>query len=108
MSAKVGKCVEATDVEAVLPVQSWQEKRLRFEWAEKPSAEFLMNWNVYEGPNQMFVEDLDDTGVVVTVRWALMQQPPEKIAEYLNNWLAKCESGTWKPSGIGGRRLQTK
>ncbi len=106
--AKVGKCLDTTNVEAVLPVQTWQEKRLQFEWAEKPSAEFLMNWNFHEAPNQMFVEDITDTGIAVTVRWALMEKPPEKIAEYLNNWLAKCETASWKQSGGGGRRLQTK
>jgi len=106
MSAKVGKCLESVDVESVLPVQTWQEKRLRFEWLEKPSDKFLANWNYLQAPNQMFVEDIDETGIVVTVRWALMQQPVEKIAEYLNNWLAKCDALDFKKSGIGGRRLQ--
>lgn len=105
--AKVGRCVEATEVETVLPVQTWKEKRLRYEWVEPPSPHFLMNWNFYEGPNQMFIEDVDDLGITVTARWALMEKTPEQLAEYLNNWLAKCETGTWKPSGHGGRRLQS-
>jgi hypothetical protein len=32
MDGKVGRCVEAVDVERVLPIGTSQEKRLRFEW----------------------------------------------------------------------------
>lgn len=103
---KVGKCVEAVDVERVLPVATTTEKRLRFEWEQLPSEAFQMNWNFHMEPNQMFVERLDETGLTVTVRWGLMGQPPEKIAELINGWLEKCETGTYKRSGDGGNRLQ--
>jgi hypothetical protein len=106
MAGQVGKLVSAEDVEQVLPVGAWKEKRLRFEWVNKPSPAFLMNWNYYEAPNSMFVDDLDEAGISVTVRWGLMNQPPETIAELINNWLQQCETGAWKPSGPGGKRLQ--
>jgi hypothetical protein len=54
----------------------------------------------------MFVEELNETGLTVTVRWGLMTQPPEKIGEVINRWLEKCEAGTYKKSGGGGNRLQ--
>ncbi len=103
---KVGQCVEVVDVERVLPVATSKEKRLRFEWEQLPSEDFLMNWNFRMEPNQMFVEVLDEKGITVTVRWGLMDKPPEKIADVINRWLEQCETGTYKPSGGGGYRLQ--
>ena len=103
---KIGNCLEIRDVEHVSAVGPWQEKRLRFEWREIPSARFLMNWNYYEAPNQMFVENVDGRGIVVTVRWALMKAPPAQLAELLNRWLEQCQNLTFKKSGSGGRRLQ--
>ena len=41
MDGKVGKCVETVDVERVLPINTAQEKRLRFEWEQKPSEHFF-------------------------------------------------------------------
>ena len=78
---------------------------MRFAWETLPSKEFLMNWNQYMEPNSMFVEDVDETGITVTVRWALMNEPPEKIRERLNRWLEKVETGSFRRSGIGGRHL---
>lgn len=103
---QVGECLGVEDVEVELPVQTWQEKRLRFAWANPPSARFQMTWNQFEAPNSLFVEDLSDTALTVTARWALMKETPEQIAARVNRWLEKCETGTWKPSGQGGRRLQ--
>ena len=105
MDGKVGKCVETVDVERVLPVQTSQEKRLRFEWEQKPSENFLMSWNQYMEPNSIFVEDISDDGITVTVRWALMKEAPEQIAARLNRWLAQVEEGKFRRSGISGRHL---
>jgi hypothetical protein len=105
MAGKVGKCVEVLDVERVLPVGSAQEKRLRFEWEQEPSEKFLMTWNQDMEPNSMFVEEVNDEGITVTVRWALMKETPEQIAERLNRWLEQVEEGNFRRSGIGGRHL---
>ena len=105
MDGKVGKCVETVDVERVLPVGSAQEKRLRFEWEQKPSEHFLMTWNQAMEPNSIFVEDVNDEGVTVTVRWALMQETPGQIAARLNRWLEQVEAGNFRQSGISGRHL---
>jgi hypothetical protein len=105
MDGKVGKCVENVDVERVLPVGSAQEKRLRFEWEQKPSEKFLMTWNQDMEPNSMFIEDVNDEGITVTVRWALMKETPEQIAARLNHWLEQVEEGKFRRSGIGGRHL---
>jgi len=105
MDGKVGKCVETVDVERVLPIGSAQEKRLRFEWEQKPSEKFLMAWNQCMEPNSMFVEDVSEQGIAVTVRWALMQETPEQIAARLNRWLEQVEEGRFRQSGISGRHL---
>jgi hypothetical protein len=105
MDGKVGKCLDVTDVERVLPVGTSQEKRLRFAWEQKPSEAFLMSWNQYMEPNSVFVEDVSDEGIVVTVRWALMKETPEQIAARLNRWLAQVEEGKYRHSGISGRHL---
>jgi hypothetical protein len=105
MDGKVGKCVETVDVERVLPVGSAQEKRLRFEWEQKPSEKFLMAWNQHMEPNSIFVEDVSDEGITVTVRWALMKETPEQIAARLNRWLEQVEEGNFRPSGISGKHL---
>ena len=105
MDGKVGKCVETVDVERVLPVGSAQEKRLRFEWEQEPSEKFLMTWNQFMEPNSIFVEDVSDEGITVTVRWALMKETPEQIAARLNHWLEQVEEGKFRHSGIGGRHL---
>jgi hypothetical protein len=105
MAGKVGKCLEVVDVERVLPVATAQEKRMRFEWESLPSREFLMTWNQSMEPNSMFVESIDERGITVTVRWALMKEPPEKIAERINQWLEKVEEGKFRKSGVGGRHL---
>ena len=102
---KLGKFVESVDVERVLPIATAQEKRMRFEWEQAPSSRFLMNWNKSMEPNSIFIEDVDDAGMTVTVRWALMKETPEKIRELLNRWLEKIETGTFRPSGEGGRRI---
>jgi hypothetical protein len=103
--ATVGQHLESVDVEKVLPVATATEKRLRFAWAEPPSREFLMNWNHRMEPNSMFIEELDEHGLTVTVRWALMQETPEQIRERLNQWLAKVAGGTYRRSGRSGQRL---
>lgn len=105
MTGRVGKCVEVTDVERVLPVATTKEKRLRFEWERMPSPEFRMTWNQFMEPNSMFVEEVDEKGITVTVRWGLMEQPPEKIGELINRWLEKTEARQFRRSGIGGKRL---
>lgn len=105
MDGKVGKCVEVVDVERVLPIGTSQEKRLRFDWEQKPSEQFLMSWNQYMEPNSLFVEDISDEGVTVTVRWALMKETPEQIAARLNRWLEQVEDGKYRHSGISGRHL---
>lgn len=105
MDGKVGKCVETVDVERVLPVETSQEKRLRFEWEQKPSEHFLVSWNQYMEPNSVFVEDISDESITVTVRWALMKEAPEQIAARLNRWLAQVEEGKYRRSGISGRHL---
>ena len=105
MDGKVGKCVEVVDVERVLPVGSSREKRLRFEWEQPPSERFLMTWNQAMEPNSMFVEEINDEGITVTVRWALMQETPEQIAARLNRWLQQVEESKFRPSGISGRHL---
>ena len=105
MGGKVGKCLESLDVERVLPVGSAQEKRLRFEWEQIPSEKFLMTWNQCMEPNSIFLEDVTDEGITVTVRWALMKEMPEQIAGRLNHWLEQVEEGKFRRSGIGGRHL---
>lgn len=105
MSGRVGNCVEVTDVERVLPIDTSKEKLMRFEWEQMPSAEFLMTWNQYMEPNSLFVEELDEKGITVTVRWGLMEQPPEKIRDLINNWLEKTETGHFRRSGIDGKHL---
>ena len=105
MAGKVGKLVESVDVEKVLPIATAQEKRLRFEWETKPAEEFLMMWNQKMEPNSMFVEDVSDTAITVTVRWALMKEPPEKIRELLNRWLEQVEEGKFRRSGGSGSHL---
>jgi len=105
MDGKVGKCVETVDVEKVLPIGTSQEKRLRFEWERQPSDHFLMSWNQHMEPNSIFVEDVSDEGITVTVRWALMKETPEQIAARLNRWLAEVEEGKYRRSGISGRHL---
>jgi len=105
MDGKVGKCLDVVDVERVLPVGTSQEKRLRFAWEQAPSEPFLMSWNQYMEPNSIFVEDISDEGIVVTVRWALMKETPEQIAARLNRWLEQVEEGKYRRSGISGRHL---
>lgn len=105
MDGKVGKCVETVDVERVLPVGTSPEKRLRFEWEQKPAEPFLMTWNQYMEPNSMFVEDISNENITVTVRWALMKETPEQIAARLNRWLEQVEDGNYRRSGISGRHL---
>jgi len=105
MAGKVGKCVEAVEVERVLPVATAQERRLRFIWEAPPSREFLMTWNQHMEPNSIFVEDMDDQGLTVTVRWALMKESPEQIAARLNRWLQMVEGGRFRRSGLEGRHL---
>jgi hypothetical protein len=107
MDGKVGKCVETVDVERVLPppIGTSQEKRLRFEWEQKPGEHFMMTWNQYMEPNSIFVEDISDEDITVTVRWALMKETPEQIAARLNRWLAQVEEGKYRHSGIRGRHL---
>jgi hypothetical protein len=107
LDGKVGKCVETVDVERVLPspVGTSQEKRLRFEWEQKPSERFLMTWNQNMEPNSLFVEDVNDEGIAVTARWALMKETPEQIAARLNRWLEQVEEGKYRHSGISGRHL---
>ena len=105
MSGKVGEFVEGTDVEMVLPVATTQEKRLRFAWETLPSKEFLMNWNHAMEPNSMFIEALNDAGITVTVRWALMKESPEQIRDRLNRWLANVEGDAYRHSGISGKHL---
>ena len=105
MAGKVGQLVESEEVERVLPIATAQEKRMRFGWEAKPSEEFLMKWNQKMEPNSVFVEDVDETGITVTVRWALMKESPEKIRELLNRWLDQVETGTFRRSGAGGKHL---
>lgn len=105
MAGKVGKFIESVDVEKVLPIATTNEKRMRFEWEQKPSENFLMTWNQCMEPNSMFVEELDDQGIGVTLRWGLMKQTPEKIRDLLNGWLAKTEQGQYRRSGISGKHL---
>lgn len=107
MDGKVGKCVETVDVERVLPmpIGTAQEKRLRFEWEVKPSERFFMSWNQYMEPNSVFVEDVSNEEITVTVRWALMKEAPEQIAVRLNRWLEQVEEGNYRPSGGSGRHL---
>jgi hypothetical protein len=105
VSGKVGEFVESTDVEMVLPVATTQEKRLRFTWEALPSKEFRMSWNQAMEPNSMFIEELDDDGITVTVRWALMKETPEQIRDRLNRWLEKAEGNAYRQSGISGRHL---
>ena len=105
MTAKVGALVESTDVEMVLPVATSQEKRMRFAWETLPSKDFLMTWNQAMEPNSMFIEELDEQGITVTVRWALMKETPEQIRDRLNRWLEKVETGSYRRSGVEGRHL---
>ena len=103
--AKIGQHIETVDVEKVLPVATATEKRMRFAWEAKPSAEFLMNWNHRMEPNSMFIEDITDDGITVTLRWGLLNAAPEKVREYLNNWLAKVEGDSYRHSGVRGAHL---
>jgi hypothetical protein len=105
VSGQVGELIESVDVERVLPVATAQEKRLRFAWATVPSKEFLMGWNQHMEPNSMFIEDCDERGIAVTVRWALMKETPEKIRDRLNQWLEKVEDSNYRRSGISGSHL---
>jgi hypothetical protein len=105
MDGKVGKWVETVDVERVLPIDTAQEKRLRFEWEQPPSDHFLMSWNQYMEPNSIFIEDISNEGITVTVRWALMKETPEQIAARLNHWLELVQDGKYRHSGISGRHL---
>ena len=105
MNAKVGKLIDSVDVEMVLPVATSQEKRMRFGWESLPSKDFLMTWNQAMEPNSMFVEELDENGITVTVRWALMKETPEQIAERINRWLEKVEDNGYRHSGISGKHL---
>jgi hypothetical protein len=105
MGGEIGKCVETVDVERVLPIDTSQEKRMRFEWERKPSEHFLMTWNQSMEPNSIFVEDISNEGITVTVRWALMKEAPEQIAARLNRWLEQVEDGNYRHSGINGRHL---
>lgn len=102
---KVGQLIESTDVEMVLPVATSQEKRMRFGWEELPAKDFLMTWNQAMEPNSMFIEELDEQGISVTVRWALMKETPEQIRDRLNRWLEKVETGSYRRSGVEGRHL---
>jgi len=103
--ATIGKHIETVDVEKVLPIAESKEKRMRFAWETKPSAEFLMTWNQRMEPNSMFIDDLDENGIAVTLRWGLLNAAPEKIRDYLNNWLAKIEGSSYRHSGVNGRHL---
>jgi hypothetical protein len=105
MAGRVGKCIESVDVEKVLSIATAQEKRFRFEWETLPSKDLLMNWNQRMEPNSMFLEELDERGITVTVRWALMKDTPEQIRDRLNLWLEKVEEGMYRPSGISGKHL---
>jgi hypothetical protein len=105
MDGKVGKCLETVDVERVLPIDTAQEKRLRFAWEQKPSEQFLMMWNQSMEPNSIFLEDVTNEDITVTVRWALMKETPEQIATRLNRWLEQIEEGKYRHSGISGRHL---
>jgi hypothetical protein len=105
VSGKVGEFIETVDVENVLPIATSKEKRMRFAWETLPSKEFMMNWNYAMEPNSMFIEELDEQGITVTVRWAVMNESPEKIRYRLNRWLEKVETDTFRHSGIGGRHL---
>jgi hypothetical protein len=89
----------------VLPVATSTEKRLRFGWESMPGVEFLMNWNHAMEPNSMFIEELDDAGITVTVRWGVMKESPEQIRERLNKWIAKVEGVSYRASGISGKHL---
>jgi hypothetical protein len=105
VSGRVGQLIESVDVERVLPIATAQEKRLRFAWETLPSKEFLMTRNQHMEPNSIFVEDISDEGITVTVRWALMKETPEQIAARLNRWLEQVEDGKFRPSGIDGKHL---
>jgi hypothetical protein len=105
VSGMVGEFIETVDVENVLPIATSKEKRMRFAWETLPSKEFMMNWNYAMEPNSMFIEELDEQGITVTVRWAVMNESPEKIRDRLNRWLEKVETDTFRHSGIGGRHL---
>ena len=105
MDGVVGKCLEVVDVERVLPIDTAQEKRLRFAWERKPSEHFLMMWNQYMEPNSIFLEDVSNEDITVTVRWALMKETPEQIAARLNRWMEQIEEGKYRHSGISGRHL---
>ncbi len=105
MSGKVGKFVESVDVETVLPVATSREKRLRFAWEKMPSKEFLITWNHAMEPNSMFIEELNEQGITVTVRWALMKETPEQIAERTNRWLQQVEGDAYRHSGVSGKHL---
>ena len=105
MAGKLGRFVESVDVEKVLPIATAQEKRMRFDWATPPSDNFLMTWNQFMEPNSMFIEDVNEQGMTVTVRWALMQKSPDEIMRRLNDWLEQVEDGKYRHSGVPGRHL---
>ena len=105
MTGRIGQLIESLDVERVLPVATNNEKRLRFAWETQPSREFVMNWNQHMEPNSLFVEDVDEQGITVTVRWALMNESPEKIRDRLNRWLEMVERRKFRHSGQSGKHL---
>ena len=105
MSGKVGQFIESVDVETVLPVATSQDKRMRFAWEALPSQDFLMTWNHAMEPNSMFIEELNEQGITVTVRWALMKETPEQIAERIGRWLQQVEGDSYRHSGVSGKHL---
>ncbi len=105
MDGKVGQHIETVDVEKVLPIATAKEKRMRFAWEAMPSKEFLMNWNQHMEPNSMFIEDINEQGMVVTLRWGLMTATPDQVRERLNNWMAKVQESTYRHSGWRGKHL---
>jgi hypothetical protein len=106
-TGKLGKCVSMEEREVVYPepLGTAKEKVVRFEWEQPPSPNFLMTYNQFMEPNSAFVEQADNEGMTFVLRWGLMSQPEDKVRDLLNNWLARCESGTYRRSGISGRHL---
>ncbi len=102
---KVSQLLEQHEVERVLPVGISKEKQLRFAWDSPPPEKFRMTWNQHMEPNSMFVEDVTDHHLTVTVRWGLMNQSTDHLRDLINNWLAKCHTGSFKKSGNPGRHL---
>ncbi|MGD0652092.1 MAG: hypothetical protein ABSA97_13315 [Verrucomicrobiia bacterium] len=105
MAGRLGKFAEAVDMEKVLPIATTKGKRMRFAWEALLSKEFLMNWNHCMEPNSMFIEGIDEQRIAVTLRWALVNEPPEKIRERLNRWLEMVEQGKFRRSGQPGKHL---